>query len=1500
MSGPHCELPDQVAKWTTKDVTHWLTSKVRVHPTFADKFEKEDVCGEFLLTFEKKEILEMGIKHGPAVKITRYLEQLKKEEKGSEMESRKPCLIEQWTKEEVYQWLLPLVKSNKQYAEKLLQEDVSGDCLLCFEKKDFKDIGIRTGPAVHILKNLDKLKEQVDLTTDQQEGMAQAKDEVDSKKLKESQKVAPSTEDIPVPRLNSQVVLSKRKQVKDTIQQVVSLLEELPKEDFKKFQVFLHDKNNEKKRQIPWCKLEGRDRVDTAKLMSDHYDDQAIPVTRELLHQINQHQLASTLEVQSGQLMCSSEEAELRRDANQGEKLKNLLTCGGNSLDNYDRFVVVVNKSSPEQVQHLQFLTKLQLFCVLDFDPNSNIPQGLCHSYKETRVANLHYPSQYQGEVDSIVTDLNLYGQTSWVFCNGRHDIESERNMERDYKTWWKKSCRDVEQLVAFICHCDFFNYGRGLIIFLLLSSVDTDKDPFFETYKSFLKYREEENNIITICESTSTYTKWKELIVEKFDYDIDPLSIYELTLSQVNGTVMALGPFSQSRTKLLPSSDSSAVVLKQKDEDLLTALDILCLNQCENVYEDESGPEFQKFRKQQEEDFYRGGKVKWWNFYFCDKDSKKTFVKRDKYQNVMGIIRSQRVSRNTCVLLNLFHHPGCGATTLVMHVMWELRSEFRCAVLKDTTLPKEDVAAQIIDLMKLESVMPSPVLLLMDDLKETVSDDLVNCIRKAVEDLGNSNVNTPNCKVIVLNCVRSHSPKEQYKHHNSTQCQFITASLSQHEQEEFDKKLEELQKTHDKPENFYTFMIMKSNFDQKYIKDLARNTLKNFDIDTEDAKLFAFLALLNTYVSESGIALSLCEDFFGVKMTRLPVDCVLDKMKVYSNFLIIDRVEECGGYKRLRILHHSIADACLEQLEQGYNLMASDITMLMLHCDLFFRKGVVKDKLMLSIVYMLISRRKKDGNEREPFSPLIDKIHQQQGRQTVQDIFVKASSRFSQTASIPQAFARYLCINERDFPEALKWAEKARNITENAYMIDTIGQVYKSYLKSNMDKEKQEMSHNPDDLDTNIHLAINGIRAFQRAQDQWDNLQLDKPDDQSGDFPRKAYNIYGHVGVIEVSFLVFEILVRVPFFEECDPMKKKYFVSFLKGSIPIGSVHKDSSPVNDQFAKIIKDHEPFLLHLKPNVKEKFDFLNCYFTYTKGNFEFDTLNYRTMCNHFKKYVELFCTAPGELRKVNEDNPKLNLSLLIEERRMYLEKNKADTFSGILQHWDKSAHEMEKIVECFAFLQQTVKQKHNIQVKINYILANVVLYTFNPKSKLVKSYKQLCDLLREALQVVVHPYHLPDPYFLAVLFFWPTLSEENSEIQEYLKHIRSSSRKHLSKLFYKRSTIAHLYLGRQDGLKRLVSKASLDKNFLTKMSRDKLAQLWWNGDIFQEKDISGRLLRVSGTIEQGEVFANYGKLKIPVNPARRSGIRGGCSTEKISFYLGFAINGPLAYDIQYQN
>lgn len=153
--------PPPFEKWTKEDVHRWLVTEVKVHQTCADKFSEEEVLGDYLVAFEKRDILDLGIKHGPAVKITSALKSLKE---GSVLESEFPAYVENWTKEQVAQWLLQHVNVYSRYAERLQEEDVSGDCLVWFRKQDFLDLDIKSGPAVKILAELRQLNKKPEPT----------------------------------------------------------------------------------------------------------------------------------------------------------------------------------------------------------------------------------------------------------------------------------------------------------------------------------------------------------------------------------------------------------------------------------------------------------------------------------------------------------------------------------------------------------------------------------------------------------------------------------------------------------------------------------------------------------------------------------------------------------------------------------------------------------------------------------------------------------------------------------------------------------------------------------------------------------------------------------------------------------------------------------------------------------------------------------------------------------------------------------------------------------------------------------------------------------------------------------------------------------------------------------------------------------------------------------------------------------------------------------------
>uniref|UniRef100_A0A8B9GU58 SAM domain-containing protein n=1 Tax=Astyanax mexicanus TaxID=7994 RepID=A0A8B9GU58_ASTMX len=1174
-----------------------------------------------------------------------------------------------------------------------------------------------------------------------------------------------------------------------------------------------------------------------------------------------------------------------KRKLNQGEKLKSLLTDS-------DYYIIVTNKSHPEQLEHLKFLTTLRLFCVLDFDPDS-VGNGTCHNYRKNRVANIHTPIQFHGDPGMLTQNLNLYKQTSWVMCNGRLDINTESDKPLPPNKWLINRAGEVQDMISFLCNPDTLP-RRSLVIFLLLSVVESMNDPIFDTFMSFYKNLGGIQNIISICTTDNAFQKWKDFIQIRTEEDLSEQRIFELELSEINGSI--LEKHKQTTERLLPSVGGSSVVVKQIDEDSMPALDILYQNQCENVYAEES-EEFKDFRKITEAEFYRGDKVKWWNFYFSDKTPTKPFIKRDKYTQVLKMVSGQTNNpTSTCFMVNLFHHPGCGGTTLAMHVMWDLRKEFRCAVLTDNTITKTEVAQQVAYLIKCgksEKSHKTPVLLLVDDSEDTENtQELQHCLRKIIGEM--------DAFVVLLNCIRSKNPKEKWKN-SVIESQYITASLSKEEQNAFEVKLQELHTTHDKPENFYSFMIMKTNFNQEYVTNVASNILRDVDVGSREAQLLSILALLNMYVAESNISVSLCEDFLGIKRRLWGTESVLEKMEPYSCLLIEFQAEECGVYKAIRFVHQCIAAECVIVLEERHRSPRADIILNMLHTNLFFERGMGRDSLLQSVKSMLITRqRKTEGDEKDTlFSPLIEDIKSgSEGPKKIENILTEASKRFDKDFSIPQALARHYYLNDKNFALAKNWANNAKTIKQNSYTADTVGQVSRSELKYKIESKKQEKStYTAEDLNECLELAKAAINAFRTAQ------TLAKKDDvadteEKRHWKQNIYNISGYMNEIDIAMTVFDIVKGLPLFEENDPMKHDYIRQFFKGKMTLSSIRTPQTDLNDKLIVILKDNEPFLISLKSNVDRAFEFLEEFFTYTreKGvDKEKQNKNRNWISDHFKTYISLFCSSTEEKQRQRVCKPKLSLHMEIEECKMFLEENRANNFPRILQFLEVRKRMIEQIAEKYSFIYENCSTK-SLQDKTNHLLTHIILKLNHPTSKLAKSQKGLTDLLTDILQEAGLSYQYPEPYYLALLLLWPGDKHVDKRITTYVENIKRSSQKQHPYLFRARTPIAHLYLGKGDGLDRLVSKTFLDRSFSDVSERN---ILWQNAEIFKEAAIKAKLLRVKGIITQGELYAEYGKLQIPVRPTYLGGIRSGHSTEKVSFYVGFAIDGPLAYDIQYE-
>ncbi|XP_037363842.1 sterile alpha motif domain-containing protein 9-like [Talpa occidentalis] len=1201
-------------------------------------------------------------------------------------------------------------------------------------------------------------------------------------------------------------------------------------------------------------------------------------------------------------------EEEYKMKANksecEGKKLIKLLIGNRDSLDNsyYNSYILVTNKCHPNQTKNLDFLTEVKWFAVLDFDPES-VSRGIAKAYGKSRVANLHFPNQYEEKTTTRekIFSMNLYDQPSWIFCNGRSDLKDETYKPLEPHLWQRERASEVRNLILFLTDENIITRRKLLVVFLLLSSVESPGDPLIETFCAFYQNLKGMENILCICVSAQIYQRWKDLLQTRLTMsdELTNHSISTLNLELINSTILKLKPVTQSSRRFLPSRGSSSVILEKKEEDILTALEILCENECRDTNLEKDEPKFQEFKKLKEEHFYRGGKVCWWNFYFSSENYSSPFVKRDRYEDLNSLIQHWEKSPQPTFakIINLYHHPGCGGTTLAMNVLWDLKKKFRCAVLKNKGIDFEEIGEQVSKLITYKASSHQdyiPVLLLVDDFEEQEN---VYILQNAIHSTLAEDLRYEKTLVIILNCMRSQNPDESAKLADSIA---LTYQLSPKEQRAFGAKLEEIENQYQNFENFYSFMIMKRNFDETYIENVVGNILKGQDFDSKQAQLVSFLALLNSYVTDSTISVSQCEKFLGISQIKTPwkPESLEEKMGTYSTLLISTEAAEYGRYTAVRIIHPLIAICCLKELEKSYQLDKSTIALNMLRENLFYDCGIGKDKFQHDVQTLLLTRQRREcGNETDTlFSPLIEALDNEE----VEKVLTEGSKRFPQNEFICQALARHFYIKEKNFNVALDWAKKSiGRAPKNSYITDTLGQVYKSEIKWWLDKNKNCTHITTTDLTHLLEVAEKASKAFKTSQEQTDKKVSETETWSSQKSQRKydTYNTAGFLGEIEVGLYTIQILQLTPYFNKENELSNKMLSEFLSGKSNISSNGKC------EYYLTFSKFTTYLQNLQSDLKRCFDFFTDYMVFLKTrNAQKETaeiLLSKKISRCFKKYRELFC-------HLNVGPLLSRESQLLEEEncRRRLEALKADRFSGLLEYLNPNhkdaAATMENIVNEYSFFLQQNPKKQLTREKQNFILANIILNCLKPNSKSIQPLSTLKKQLREVLQSVELNSQYPDPYFLACLLFWPEnqeLDQDSKLIEKYVSSLKRSFKRQYKHMCRSKQASTLFYLGKKRGLDSLVHKAEIEQYFSEVSNTN---SFWQSGEVWKDKNVKDLLRRLNGQAEGKLISVEYGireKIKIPVISVYSGPLRSGRNIQRVSFYLGFSIEGPLAYDIK---
>ncbi|XP_052406780.1 sterile alpha motif domain-containing protein 9 [Carassius gibelio] len=633
-----------------------------------------------------------------------------------------------------------------------------------------------------------------------------------------------------------------------------------------------------------------------------------------------------------------------------GSALSEMITGGTHSMNSprFTSYIVVANKSHPVQHENLDFLLGMNLMAVLDFDPQS-AENGLNKLLKEKRMFNEHLPVQYKdtGAVVDIASSLELTKITSWVFCNGGINGETPSDADK----WEKEKSSSVRDVVSFLCR-NILPRKKILVIFLLFSQVSEASDPLFQTFEMFQKELMGQNQILCISDNETSYTYWNDLIKQQHKCDISK-RIYELSLAEINGTILSLWSDMRKLIRFQPSCGGSKVALFKKTEEFLHMLSILCVNQCDGGHHD---------KQLHEENFDKGGKASWWNFYYSEQPGSASVVKRDKLDYIVNtIIPNMLNQKRACVFFNIFHAQGWGGTTLAMHVLWTLKEKFRCAVLKDTTDDYTAAAKQVVQLLTYktkEQPTRLPVLVMTDHFQDILN--VLTLQQQIEEECLDQHIFSKSPQVIIVNCMRVDScePTE-----GTADAVYIPQYLSENELKLFGEKMEEFKKTNRNTETFYVSMIV-NNFSSDYIQRVVKNILKDFNFQHKNAQLFAVLVLLHIYSKNALLSVSTCEEFLGLQ-TEAELLRVEDAFEKFSSLLKRCTVFSKVTFEGMQVIHSIIAQRCLEELSACHGVTKAQIANLLLTTALFYENTLEKLKFLQDVQDMLLKSSPKNEYSR-------------------------------------------------------------------------------------------------------------------------------------------------------------------------------------------------------------------------------------------------------------------------------------------------------------------------------------------------------------------------------------------------------------------------------------------------------------------------------------------------------------------------------------------------------
>ncbi|XP_051755769.1 sterile alpha motif domain-containing protein 9-like isoform X2 [Ctenopharyngodon idella] len=301
--------------------------------------------------------------------------------------------------------------------------------------------------------------------------------------------------------------------------------------------------------------------------------------------------------------------------------------------------------------------------------------------------------------------------------------------------------------------------------------------------------------------------------------------------------------------------------------------------------------------------------------------------------------------------------------------------------------------------------------------------------------------------------------------------------------------------------------------------------------------------------------------------------------------------------------------------------------------------------------------------------------------------------------------------------------------------------------------------------------------------------------------------------------------------------------------------------------------YHDFINGLRAEVELKYDFFEWYLAFSRPSNKKDDPDY--ICEDVEDCYKRYFTQRDQSEK------------------MALNEKKIKSFGGLL-HFLKS--DIDVLKQNLSAIEKP--QSKNETQTILYIFANIILSQSDEPSE--KS-QELQDMLQKLWSTEAQG-RSPEFYLLILLLFWSDEAKQAKanppNLENCVKYMSQSYEGKYQKYLRGRYLEPLFFYGKGEGLQRLVHALKPHQHGLQWPVHSKLDKT--DLDLLTEGDGSVEvkcLQRINGKVEDHKVFAVINGQQIPVIAHNQASV---CRRGQVSFYLGFTIRGPVAYNIRYQN